>query len=271
MTIRPSSRPREPPNVRDHGTTVRGLRKGERPMNVLRRLCSVALVLAASWTARTGAAADATTDAAAGAGDLRLWYATPAGPWEEALPIGSGRLGAMIFGGTTDERIQFNEDTLWTGKPHDYVREGAGSHLDEIRRLMFEGKVDEAVPLIRQNFLSDPVRQKAYQPFGDLRLHFSGHEGATDYRRELDLDSAIASVTYRVGDVSHRREVFASYPDQVIVVRLGADRGGRINFTLKMGSPHEASRARAIAPDTLALTGQVKDDGLRFESRLRVL
>ena len=235
-------------------------------MNVPRRLCLVVLVLAAALlSARAGAADDA------GAGDLRLWYSKPAGPWEEALPIGSGRLGAMIFGGTTDERIQFNEDTLWTGRPHDYVREGAGSHRDEIRRLMFEGKVAEAVPLIRQKFLSDPVRQKAYQPFGDLRLHFSGHEGATDYRRELDLDSAIASVTYRVGDVSHKREVFASYPDQVIVVRLGADRGGRVSFTLKMDSPHKTSKAEAIAHDTLALTGKVQDDGLRFESRLRVL
>src|SRR5919199_1917693 len=76
------------------------------------------------------------------ANDLRLWYTYPAGPWEEALPLGSGRLGAMVFGGTADERIQFNEDTLWTGKPHDYVREGAGTHLNEIRRLMFEGNVD---------------------------------------------------------------------------------------------------------------------------------
>src|SRR3954471_24671127 len=99
MTIRPSSRPREPQNVRDHGATVRGSRKGVRPMNLLLRLCSVALVLAASWTARTGDAADA--DATTDAGDMRLWYEAPAGRWEGALPIGSGRLGAMIFGGTT--------------------------------------------------------------------------------------------------------------------------------------------------------------------------
>src|SRR3954452_22094886 len=98
------------------------------------------------------------------AADLKLWYTQPAAKWEEALPVGSGRLGAMVFGGTADERIQFNEDTLWTGKPHDYVREGAGSHRDEIRRMLFEGKVEEAVPLIRKEFLSDPVRQKAYQP-----------------------------------------------------------------------------------------------------------
>jgi alpha-L-fucosidase 2 len=204
------------------------------------------------------------------ANDLRLWYTRPAGPWEEALPIGSGRLGAMVFGGTADERIQFNEDTLWTGKPHDYVREGAGSPLRTIQRLVFDGKVDEAAALIREKFLSDPVRQKAYQPFGDLRLHFPGHDNVTDYRRELDLDSAIARASYRVGDVTYHREVFASYPDGVIVVRLGADHGGRVGFTLTMDSPHQSSQTRAIAPDTLALTGQVRDDGLRFESRLRV-
>src|SRR4051794_35772085 len=135
--------------------------------------------------------------------DLRLWYTQPAGPWEEALPIGSGRLGAMVFGGMPDERIQFNEDTLWSGKPHDYVREGARSHLGEIRQLLFEGKADEAATLIRQAFLSDPVRQEKYQPFGDLRLHFPGHDDdrAADYRRELDLDAAIARVSYRVGEV----------------------------------------------------------------------
>jgi alpha-L-fucosidase 2 len=220
-----------------------------------------------SLLACLGAAAEDADEA----NDLQLWYTKPAGRWEEALPVGSGRLGAMVFGGTADERIQFNEDTLWTGKPHDYVREGAGRHRDEIRRLLFEGKPEEAAALIRKTFLSDPVRLKAYQPFGDLRLHFPGHDTPADYRRELDLDSAIARVTYHVGDVTFRREVFASYPDQVIVVHIGADRGGRVSFTLKMDSPHKSSRSRTVAPDTLALAGQVQDDGLRFESRLRVV
>jgi alpha-L-fucosidase 2 len=220
-----------------------------------------------SLPACIGTAAEKTDEAR----DLQLWYTKPAGPWEEALPIGCGRLGAMVFGGTSDERIQFNEDTLWTGKPHDYVREGAGSHRDEIRRLLFESKADEAAALIRKSFLSDPVRQKAYQPFGDLRLHFPGHDTTADYRRELDLDSAIARVTYRVGDVTFRREVFASYSDQVIVVRLGADRSGRVSFSLRMDSPHKSSRVRAVAPDTIALAGKVQEDGLRFESRLRVV
>ena len=200
-----------------------------------------------------------------------LWYAQPAKVWNDALPIGNGRLGAMVFGGIADERIQFNEDTLWTGRPHDYVRAGAREQLPEIRRLS-GGRKDQGCPqLAREKFLSDPVRQKAYQPFGDLRLHFTGHENAVDYRRELDLDSAIASTTYRVDEVTYRREAFASFPDQVIVLRLTADHRGSISFTLRMDSPHTDSQTRVLAPDTLALTGQVEPDGLRFESRVKVV
>src|SRR5207249_3004545 len=151
------------------------------------------------------------------ADDLKLWYTQPAKKWEEALPIGSGRLGAMVFGGTSEERIQFNEDTLWTGKPHDYVRAGARDHLDEIRKLVFDGKIDEAAKLFRATMISDPVRQKAYQPFGDLHFTFTGHDKPADYRRQLDLSSAVASVNYRAGDVTFMREVFASYPDDVMV------------------------------------------------------
>jgi alpha-L-fucosidase 2 len=202
--------------------------------------------------------------------DLRIWYQEPAKQWEHALPIGCGRLGAMVFGLVAEERIQFNEDTLWTGKPHNYVRAGARDHLDEIRRLLFEGKVKEATPIVRGSFLSDPVRQEAYQPFGDLRIRFPGHDGAVDYRRELDLDSAVARVTYRVGDVTHRREVFASYPDKVIVIRLEADRPGAVGFRLAVESPHTSARSRAVTADTLAMAGRVGGDGLRFESRLRV-
>src|SRR5690349_9522379 len=102
--------------------------------------------------------------AAAAANDLQLWYPKPAAKWTDALPIGSGRLGAMVFGGTADERIQFNEDTLWTGHPHDYAHPGAADHLAEIRLLIADGKQEEASNLVRATFLSVPVRQRAYQP-----------------------------------------------------------------------------------------------------------
>ncbi|HLZ55132.1 MAG TPA: glycoside hydrolase family 95 protein [Verrucomicrobiae bacterium] len=200
-----------------------------------------------------------------------LWFEQPAAQWTDALPIGNGRLGAMIFGGVPDERIQFNEDTLWKGYPHDYVRAGAHDHLAEIRQLLFNGKAREAADVIRKYFLSDPVRQKAYQPFGDLHFHFTGYTNVTDYRRQLDLDSAVARVTYRADGVSYQRDAFASYPDQVIVVQLTADKPGHISFALNLDSPQTNSRTQAISADTLALTGQVETGGLRFESQVRVV
>ena len=236
----------------------------------------------------------ATADVAPSA-TTQLWYRKPAEKWVEALPIGSGRLGAMVFGGTADERIQFNEDTLWTGKPHDYSHTGAAGHLPEIRRLIDDGKAEDASKLVRESFLSVPVRQRAYQPFGDLRLHFPGHEKAVEYRRELDLDGAVARVTYLVDGVRYERRAIASYPDNVIAVQITADQSGKVSFTLRMDTPHKVAQTRAIAPDTLALLGQVQDanqfqyfqtdakrkdkpadhepiqtDGVRFESRVRV-
>ena len=209
--------------------------------------------------------------AQAGAQPPRLWYTHPAQQWNDALPIGNGRLGAMIFGGVPEERIQFNEDTLWKGHPHDYVRAGAREQLPVIRRLLAEGKIEDVVKLARAKFLSDPVRQMPYQPFGDLHLRFVGQENTTDYRRELDLDSAIARVTYQVDGVTYTREAFASYPDQAIVLRITASQPGHVSFTLTMDSPHTNSQTRGVKSDTLALTGQVEPGGLRFASRVRVL
>jgi alpha-L-fucosidase 2 len=200
-----------------------------------------------------------------------LWYNQPAEKWTDALPIGNGRIGAMIFGGVPDERIQFNEDTLWKGKPHNYVRAGASNHLAEIRQCLFDGRIQDAEGITRNTFLSDPVRQKPYQPFGDLRLHFIGQDNVTNYQRSLDLDSAIARVTATAAGVSYQREAFASRPDQAIVLRFTADQPGHISFTLKMDSPHTNSQTKVSNPDTLALTGQVETDGLRFESRVRVI
>ncbi len=223
-----------------------------------------------------------------------LWYDHPADKWEEALPVGSGRLGAMVFGGTASERIQFNEDTLWTGKPQDYARDGAFDHLAEIRKLIFDGKQDQAADLFRATMISKPVRQKAYQPFGDLRLMFPNLAAPSDYRRQLDLTTAIATTSFVVDGVRFQREVFASYPDNAIVVHLTADRPGKLSFTLKMDSPHKAIQMRGEGRDTLVLSGQVHDtvpntviqngkiakvdvpdvkdeDGMKFESRVKVI
>lgn len=202
---------------------------------------------------------------------LCLWYTQPAEKWTDALPVGNGRMGAMVFGGIFDDRIQFNEDTLWKGFPHNYDRAGAHDHLGKIQQLLFDGKVTEAAELTRSTFLSDPVRQKAYQPFGDLHLHFDGQGDATDYRRELNLDSATATTIYRIGSVQFERKVFASHPDRAIVVRIMADKPRAVSFTLRMDSPQTNSHTSAIAADMLALAGQVETNGLRFESRVRVI
>ncbi|HEY4248270.1 MAG TPA: glycoside hydrolase family 95 protein [Lacunisphaera sp.] len=248
----------------------------------------LSLLFVTAISPATGTAAILTStkfSSSANAADLRLWYTKPAEKWDDALPVGNGRLGAMIFGNPSDERIQFNEDTLWTGKPHDYVRAGSDAALTEVRQLLAAGKTKEAEDLARAKMLSDPVRQKAYQPFGDLHLHFMGHENVTNYRRELDLDSAVARTTYEAGGVTYTEEVFASYPDNAIVVHLTASKPGAISFTLRMDSPHKDSRTvQAPEPEgpryqtdvplvqlpSLILRGRIQPDGLKFESRVRV-
>ena len=213
--------------------------------------------------------------------DLKLWYPEPAQEWTQALPVGNGRLGAMIFGGTTRERLQFNEDTLWTGRPHDYAHEGAAEYLPTVRRLLFVGKQREAEQLAMEKMMSDPLRQEKYQPFGDLYLDFPGHDEASEYRRELDIDRAIARVQYRSGPVTFTREVFSSYPDQVIVIHLASDTPGKLTFTAQLASPHKENQVSVSGRDTLVLQGRVTGyvnklpneempSVLRFEARVRV-
>lgn len=123
--------------------------------------------------------------------NLKLWYEQAAEKWEEALPVGNGRIGGMIYGGPQREQIQFNEETLWTGEPHEYQHPGAYVYLDTIRELLFSGKQREADQLAMKNLMSVPLRQKAYQPFGDLIIEMAGLENIEDYYRELDLNEAI--------------------------------------------------------------------------------
>jgi alpha-L-fucosidase 2 len=199
-----------------------------------------------------------------------LWYQRPAAAWTEALPVGNGRMGAMVFGGTASEHIQFNESTVWTGAPHSYVHAGAAGFLPEIRKLLFEGKQREAEVLAGREFMSIPLRQKAYQPCGDLYIDFPGHAAVADYRRLLDLDRAVAEVSYKVGGVRFTREVFASHPDQVIVVRLTADQPGMIHCTVRLKGAHKESRVTHDGTAGITLTGQVQKDGVAYEARARL-
>src|SRR6516164_8186783 len=135
-----------------------------------------------------------------------IWYRQPAASWNEALPIGNGRLGAMVFGGVRSERIQLNEDTIWAGEKRDRNNPEGAKNLAEVRRLLFAGKPKEAEDLAERTIISVPKRLPPYQPLGDLQLQFEGQDEWQDYRRELDLDTAIVRVTYRIGDAHFMRE-----------------------------------------------------------------
>jgi alpha-L-fucosidase 2 len=228
------------------------------------RVLGLAVFVGLAWGAVWVRAQDAP------ARDLKLWYDKPAARWIEALPVGNGRLAGMVFGGLAEERIQFNEETVWTGEPREYQHEGAVKYLPRIRELLAEGKQAEAEALAMEQFMSVPLRQRAYQPCGDLRLAFAGHERATEYRRELDIDSAVARASYRVGGVRYERTVVASRPDNAIVVRIKADRAGAVGFAVKMDSPHKSART-AVGPGIPGgWSGGGAGGRFRFAARARV-
>ncbi len=165
---------------------------------------------------------------------LTLWYDKPAKRWVEALPVGNGRLGAMVFGGVEQERLQLNEDTLWSGAPRDCNNPQAKQYLAEVRRLiMDEEKYVEGGELCKK--MQGPYNQ-SYLPLADIVMEFDGVGAGSDYRRELDLDSAIAATTFTAVGVQFRREVFSSLPAGVLVVRLTANAAGKISFTASMKS-----------------------------------
>jgi alpha-L-fucosidase 2 len=170
---------------------------------------------------------------------LRLWYEKPASVWEEALPIGNGRLGAMVFGGIEMDHIQFNEETLWTGAPHDYAHTGAYKSLGKIRELLWTGKQKEAEDLALEKFMSVPLRQEKYQPFGDLWLCFPKHENISGYRRELDISRALCLTTFKAGDTTYTRRYIASCPDNIIAINLTSDRKKALSFDVILTAIHE--------------------------------
>src|SRR6267378_5999826 len=145
--------------------------------------------------------------------DLRLWYQQPAAAWNEALPIGNGRLAAMVFGGIETERIQLNEETIWVGEKRDRNSPEGARSLPEVRRLLFAGKLKEAEALADKTMIATTRRMPQYQTLGDLVLRFSRQGQPTSYVRELDLDSAIVRVTYSASGAIFTREVFASAVD----------------------------------------------------------
>ena len=160
----------------------------------------------------------------------KLWYNKPASHWLEALPIGNSHLGAMVYGGTDVEEIQLNEETFWSGSPHDNDSKKSLAVLPEVRRLIFEGKEGDAAKLIDQNFIPGPHGMR-FLPLGSLKLNL-GHKDVSNYRRELDLGNALATTSYVYNGVKYERTVFASQADSVIIIQLKAGKKGTLSFTM---------------------------------------
>jgi len=214
--------------------------------------------------------------------DLSLWYNQPAAQWNHALPVGNGRLGAMVFGETAAERIQLNEETFWAGGPYDPTNPGGAEALPEIQRLLFAGEVNKAHDLFGRTMMGVPYEQMKYQSLGDFWMFFPGHEQVTDYRRELNIDEAISRVSYRVGGVGFTREVFSTAVDQAIIVRVTADQPGALTFSAELHGARNQQHSNygtgyfwweGVPPNGLKVWGKSDDylgiEGkLRFESRL---
>ena len=221
-------------------------------------------------------------------GGLVLWFKKPAAQWTDALPIGNGRLGAMVFGGAKEERLQLNEDTLWSGAPRQWNNPEALKHLPEVRRLVLEEQDYVAADKVTKQ-MQGPFAE-AYQPVGDLRIVMDHAEDVADYRRDLDLDSAVARTSYRVGEAHYEREAFVSAVDQVVVLRMTTTAPGGMNLTLGLGSPQRNAESSASAgllrvtgkaPSHIVHTPKDPDDavhydaaegkGMRFEAAARVI
>jgi alpha-L-fucosidase 2 len=195
---------------------------------------------------------------------LRLWYRQPAPDWNEALPLGNGRLGAMIFGGVETEHLQLNENTLYSDEPGrrdvklDFTKE-----FDKVVGMLRKRQYAEASDFITQHWLGRA--QPCYQPLGDLHLYFEQRGEVSDYSRDLDLATAVSSVRYKQDGVTFTREYFASHPDQVIVIKLTADRPQSLSFRAALSSVHPTAKTKAAGRDVIVMTGQVPGFALRRE------
>ena len=206
---------------------------------------------------------------------LKLWYSHPARQWVEALPLGNGRLGAMVFGNPSEEQIQLNENTVWAGSPYNNANPKALKALPVIRKLIFEGDYAKAQDMANKDFISQTAQGMPFQTVGSLYLRFPGSKDYTGYYRDLNLNEAAATVKYSAGGVWFKRVMFASFPDQVIIIRLTADKPGKINFTAFMNSP-EIVTVSTHENNELELDGRTTDhEGIKgkvkFSSLVKVV
>lgn len=168
---------------------------------------------------------------------LELWYTRPAAVWTEALPIGNGRLGAMVFGDASRERLQINESSFFNGGPYQPTNPESREYLPRVRELIFAGRYAEAEVMARDHMMARPYLQTSFQPIGDVWMQFPRDAEATSYRRSLDLDSAVATTRYEIGAVAYTREAFVSSVSGVLVYAIGADRPGVVDVDLELTSP----------------------------------
>ena len=217
--------------------------------------------------------------------DMVLWYKQPGLQWLEGLPIGNGYMGGMVFGRVNNERIALNESTFWSGHPNDYTNPEAYKYSDTIRDLVFAGKYKEAEKVIDEHFYGIPKNQQAYQPLGDLLLNFKNSDNVKDYYRELDMETGVAKVTYKDGDAEFTREIFMSYPDRVMVIRLTCNKPGKITLEAKLKSKYleniVASSGKLVMNGTWkgplpqnalsSLIANVEGPGLKFQTVLLAL
>ncbi|MDI3320848.1 glycoside hydrolase family 95 protein [Pinibacter soli] len=191
---------------------------------------------------------------------LRLWYDHPSGDvWENALPIGNGRLGGMVYGNVSTDIIQLNEHTVWSGGPNRNDNSLCLDSLAAMRRLIFDGKQKEAEKLANKVIVSKKSQGQMFEPVGNLQLHFDGHEQFSNYSRELDIEKAIATTTYKVGDVVYTRQAIASLPDRVIVIHLTANKSHGLFFTANYKAAMPGAVVKAENPAQLSISGTTID------------
>jgi alpha-L-fucosidase 2 len=203
--------------------------------------------------------------------ELKLWFNHPANSWNEALPVGNGRLGAMIFGGITTERLQLNEESVWTGNRSDFFNPASKAALPEVRKLLFAGRYAEAQKLAQEKIMGDKKVGSNYQTLGDLHLKFEVNGDVSDYQRELDLETAVAKVSYRAQNINYTRELFSSAPDQALVFKLTASKQGTITFEMQLSRPGNKASIQVTGNEIL-MTEHVGDGvGVKMATKVKML
>lgn len=192
--------------------------------------------------------------------DLKLWYNEPSGAiWENALPMGNGRLGVMIYGNVGTEIFQLNEHTLWSGSPNRNDNPNALESLDKVRELIFNGEYKAAEELANDKIITKKSHGQMFQPAGNLELSFPGHSDYQDYYRELDISKALSKTSYKANGITFIREAFVSLTDRLLVIHLTANQPGQINFTASLTTPHATKKLETTAENRISLWGRTSD------------